>query len=123
MLLLPVLGIWLLTTFAAKKHWLTQKIFWQTLGVVLMAFFLNSLLAGIVNPGGQLFTNYGFTLYGIADGGSGWEQFFIDHPEVRQVDETEAAHLSYRYAMEKLRDNPLPALRSIGASLLDFFSI
>ncbi len=123
-LILPALFVWALRTFARGKKIFLQKIFWFATGLVILPFVLNFGLARLTTSGKQpLFSNYAFTLYGIADGGSGWEQVYLDHPEIRSLEENDAARLSYQLAFSKLRNDPLPAVHSVFFSYGDFFSL
>jgi hypothetical protein len=71
----------------------------------------------------QMFSNFAYTFYGVAQGGRGWEQFLQDYPEYRELPGPEAEKLAFQYAWGALRENPSLALRGVLASYVDFFSL
>ncbi|MBK7449387.1 MAG: hypothetical protein IPJ47_08125 [Anaerolineales bacterium] len=75
----------------------------------------NSLLAkAIDSPSSAMFSNYSYTLYGLASGNKGWEQVTIDHPEV-------GANEIFELAFTKIKNNPILLLREITGAYLDYF--
>ncbi len=69
-------------------------------GAILLAFIINQTAFRIFgNPDGATFSNFSYTLYGLAVGGKNWTQVLIDHPGAQE-------HEIYGLAMEALRQNP-----------------
>lgn len=123
-LILPALLVWFAIYFPREKRSrTTSKI--VLLGIVmLIPFVLNIMLAsalGSTKPG--VFSNFAYTLYGIADGGTGWEQIYRDHPEIYNLSESEASRLAYRLAVEKIKTNPGEPFLSLKNAYSDFFSL
>jgi hypothetical protein len=70
--------------FAAKLPMLGRKRL-VNLGLGLVAVSMGIILTFLCNfllaeKGSAAFSNYSYSLYGIARGGLGWEQFSIEHP-------------------------------------------
>ena len=80
----------LLIFFFAVIYRIKQKISWENLLlaliIVIFGILLNSLLFQLYNENpGVSQNNMGYGLYGLAVGGKGWEQIFIDHPEITKL--------------------------------------
>jgi len=71
----------------------------------------------------RLFGNFSYSLYGIANGGTGWEQFLIDYPELKShttlIQEQKALHTSWLV----FKNNPMLTINGIVSTYLDFFSL
>lgn len=112
-LILPVLALWIGITYRNARG------FWRPfiLGIVVVAIGMtsNSLLAkAIDSPSSAMFSNYSYTLYGLASGNKGWEQVTIDHPEA-------GANEIFELAFTKIKNNPILLLRGITGAYLDYF--
>ena len=85
LLTLPLLAL------AAGIMWRDSKRFsWSAFswaaGAVAAAFLVNTILGHLLVIGTPpLMSNMGYGLYGLVAGGKGWEQIFIDHPEIRSL--------------------------------------
>ena len=78
----------LLILFAGWLWREKRKFAWKwmmvTTIVVIAGFMINTVIFKITSPDtASQISNTGYGLYGVVVGGKGWEQIFIDHPEVR----------------------------------------
>jgi len=98
--ILPILVLWFLMTFYPKTR------LWRTLGlsiiVVMLPFVFNFLLfKTIADQRSTPFSNYSYTLYGLASSGNkGWTQVIYDYPNIQ---ESEIMSL----AIQKIRSDPV----------------
>ena len=88
-----------------------KKISWKwmafTAAVILLAFLANSVLFRLTTlPGGSQANNIGFGIYGLVVGGKGWEQIFIDHPELNLLSGKQFEQAVFRFIWEELRSHP-----------------
>lgn len=75
--------------------------------VIAFGFLLNMLVFKITSNGqGQPFSNYAYTIYGMAFGGQGWMQVFQDHPEFYDMPEAQAAQRIYGLAWQAVKQQP-----------------
>ena len=113
--ILPGLIIWIALAFRSKN------VLWRAPGlaiaVVVLAFILNSvLLKTLADPQGIPFSNYSYTLYGLASGNKGWTQAGQDHP-------TASATEVFSLAIQKIRSDPTLLLRGMLRSFRDYFTV
>ena len=111
--ILPALTLWL------GLYFRQQTSLWRSIGsaivVVTAGFLLNYLLVRVIaEPQGVPFSNYSYTLYGLASGNKGWDQVIKDHPD---VSEQEVMPL----AIQKIRSEPTLFLRGMISSFTDYF--
>jgi hypothetical protein len=66
-----------------------------------------SLTRLIGNPSGIPFSNFSYTIYGLASGGKSWSYIYDVHPEVFDLSEPEHTKEVYRLAIELIKDNPI----------------
>jgi hypothetical protein len=112
--ILPALILWLAFFFRQ------QTTFWRAAGsaiiVVVAVFLLNLILVRVIaQPQGAPFSNYSYTLYGLASGNKGWDQVIKDHPN---VSEEEVMPL----AIQKIRSEPTLLLQGMSGAFTDYFS-
>jgi hypothetical protein len=112
--ILPILILWLVMTFYPQAG------LWRTLGlsviVVTLPFVFNFLLfKAIADPRSTPFSNYSYTLYGLASGNKGWTQAGTDYPN-----DSESEIMSL--AIQKIRSDPALFLRGILGSYRDYFT-
>ncbi|MHC1783651.1 MAG: hypothetical protein AB9891_13005 [Anaerolineaceae bacterium] len=89
-----------------------------------LAFIVNYAINKVLaDRNGQLFSNYSYTFYGITQGGKGWEQFFIDYPELITAPEIDAEQTAMKKGLEALVAKPVLTFQGILNSYKDFFSI
>jgi hypothetical protein len=103
---LPLLILFAGWVFRNKK-----KISWKwmalTAAVILLAFLANSVLFRLTTlPGGSQANNIGFGIYGLVVGGKGWEQIFIDHPELNLLSGKQFEQAVFRFIWEEVRSHP-----------------
>lgn len=111
--ILPILVLWIVITYYPKVGLWRSLV--PSLVVVALPFLLNSLLLkAIANPGGALFSNYSYYLYGLASGNKGWDQVLRDYPNVT---EPEIMYL----AVQKIRTDPTLLLKGMAGSYREYF--
>jgi hypothetical protein len=121
--ILPTLLIWALTTPKIRNLYKANLDKNKLVAALILPFLLNVLLANAISMGGKgIFSNFSFTLYGITDGGRGWEQIFKDHPEINQMSSSQSSNFAYQLAYQNFKDDPTNTLRGFGGSYRDFFS-
>jgi hypothetical protein len=112
--ILPVLIVWVAITFRSRRT--TWRAPGLAIAIIASAFLLNSLLLrAIAEPQGTPFSNYSYTLYGLASGNKGWTQVRNDYPN---APESEVMSL----AVQKIRSDPTLFLRGILGSYRDYFT-
>jgi hypothetical protein len=118
---LPLQAGW----FSSTRRGNYQKILIMALAAVLilLPFLMQTVVVHAVYGKATSFSNYAYTLYGIASGGKGWEQFQLDYPEYNHGQEVEAEQAAGRIALEKIRSNPIPAMQAATSALGDFISL
>lgn len=112
-LVLPLLALWM-GLFLRQLNG-----FWRpfVLGmlVVVIGMAANSVLNRLVSAApSAAFSNYSYTLYGIAVGNKGWEQAGIDHPDASPAE-------VYELAFRSIRENPSLFARGVAGAYADFF--
>lgn len=112
--ILPALALWAALSFrTTDKVWQT---FFISVMVIIVGFAGNWLLAkAIHSPTSVMFSNYSYTLYGLAAGNKGWEQVLIDHPGTNPND-------IYTLAFNKIKGNPHLFFEGIRGAYLDYFA-
>ncbi len=84
--------------------------------ITFSGFILNSLSLNLFSTdGGTLFSNFGYTLYGVAVGNQGWSQILIDHPGVTS-DQT------LQLALQQIITDPPLFIKGVLNTYLDFFN-
>lgn len=111
--ILPVLALWAGVTFRGAMG------FWRPLLlgvlVVVIGMAANSALVKFVSASPSVaFSNYSYTLYGIAAGNKGWEQAGIDHPDA-------GANEVYSLAFRMIRENPAQFAQGVAGAYADYF--
>lgn len=83
--------------------------------VAFSGFALNTLAIKVFTPdNGTMFSNFGFTLYGVAVGNKGWYQIIRDHPGITTAESTQIA-------IQQILSDPLLFLKGIISTYRDFF--
>jgi hypothetical protein len=104
--ILPALILWSAFAFRGKQKVSIAAFGISTLAVVC-GFALNMLVFKLVaDPGGMVFSNFSYTLYGVVAGGKGWMQILIDHPELNQLDDVARSAQTYALVFEAFKANP-----------------
>lgn len=112
-LILPVIVVWAALSFRNDHG------FWRTVFIGAAIVFLgmagNWLFAKAINsPTSAMFSNYSYTLYGLAAGNKGWEQVLVDHPGVN-------ASEIFALAFEKIKNEPVLFAQGIAGAYADYF--
>jgi len=104
--ILPALLLWCGFAFRGK-HKFSIPAFGISALAVALGFALNMLVFKLVaDPGGMVFSNFSYTLYGEVVGGKGWMQILIDHPELGQLDDVSRSAQTYALVFEAFKAHP-----------------
>lgn len=104
--ILPALLLWCGVSFRGK-HKFSIPAFGVSVLAVALGFALNMLVFKLVaDPGGMVFSNFSYTLYGVVAGGKGWMQILIDHPELGQLDDVSRSAQTYALVFEAFKAHP-----------------
>ena len=110
---------WLLGTSGRARMALVA----EGIGAVGLGFLLNILvLKAIGPPGAAPFSNFTYTLYGLAAGGNGWKQVYLDHPGLASLAEPAQSRRALELAFALIRTEPLGLLRGSLRSWADYLS-
>jgi hypothetical protein len=83
--------------------------------ITFSGFILNYLSLNLFsNREGALFSNFGYTLYGVAVGNKGWSQILIDHPGI-------TSEQTLQLAIQQIMTNPVLFLKGVLNTYMDFF--
>lgn len=105
--ILPALTVWCGFAFRGKRIFSIPAFGFSILAVTL-GFGLNMLVFKLVaDPGGMVFSNFSYTLYGVVAGGKGWMQILIDHPELAQLDDVSRSAQTYALVFDAWKAHPL----------------
>lgn len=112
-LILPVLAVWLGISFRSLHG------FWRPffLGCVAILLGMASnwvLVKSINSSSSSAFSNYSYTLYGIAVGNKGWEQAGTDYPDASTGE-------IYNLAFQKIKNEPGLFLKGVAGAYSDYF--
>lgn len=104
--ILPALVLWCGFAFRGKRLFSITAFGISALAVAL-GFALNMLVFKLVaDPGGMVFSNFSYTLYGVVAGGKGWMQILIDHPELAQLDDVSRSAHTYALVFDAFKAHP-----------------
>ena len=103
---LPALIIWSGFAFRGRRRFSLAAVGLNT-AAVAFGFLLNMLVFKMVaDPGGMVFSNFSYTLYGVVAGGKGWMQILIDHPELAQLDDVARSAQTYALIFDTWKAHP-----------------
>ncbi|MFO0602604.1 MAG: hypothetical protein U0324_05480 [Polyangiales bacterium] len=106
-LVLPALLLWAARLRDDPARRWSPRSLGAALAGVAAGFAFNGLVFRLHHGiRGAAQANFSYTLYGLARGGLGWEQVFVDHPELRAMAEGPRAEAVYRHAFAVLRAHP-----------------
>jgi hypothetical protein len=118
--ILPVLILLALFWFSRNKTAVIKNAVLMAV-IVSVIWALNAKLSEIVSGSNSMPLGiFSYTLYGQAMGGAGWNQFFIDHPNLTTHSNTELAQIAYRLAFDEILHNPSRFMLGILKSYRDF---
>lgn len=111
LLVLPALiaaGAW---AFRGRS-WISLPFVIGGVSAVGLGVLVNRGMLQVLAPDAMAFNNFSYTLYGVAVGGKGWKQAWVDYPQLADVaDAPELARRIYALAFDKIRADPQPMLR------------
>lgn len=117
MLILPALVIYAGYLFRADKHFRISR---AALAAVFMLvpFLANKAIIYLYGDGsGAAFSNFATVLYGLAVGGKGWMQVYVDFPELKTMSEAAASTYIYHQAWACIIEQPHLILKAIFTGL------
>jgi hypothetical protein len=108
--ILPALVIWAW----AKRNDFGRQAPFAIVGAISSGFFINFFLTRTIGSSqGIPFSNFSYTLYGLAAGYKGWAYVYSVYPGIKDAD-------VFPHALELIRSNPLLALQGILLAYKDY---
>lgn len=105
--MLPVLLIWFSWLFRNPIQKFSWSFFAAGTSAVMLGFVLNLVMFRLLaTPSGVPFSNFSFTLYGLASGGKSWIYVLEAHPELSQLQEPYQSREIYRLAFDLILHQP-----------------
>ncbi|MCE2510467.1 MAG: hypothetical protein J4G10_05755 [Alphaproteobacteria bacterium] len=105
-LIIPFLLLWAWLAFRQERR-VALRAPLAVLGGVVAAALLHQaiywLSGDATNPP---LSNFSYVLYGLAAGGKGWKQIYLDHPDIFQGGEGAFSQIIYALAFERIATNP-----------------
>jgi hypothetical protein len=106
-LALPLLILWSGWAFREEAQHYSLRFLAVSSMVVLAAFAVNLILVRLLaSPSGIPFSNFSYTLYGLASGGNSWHYVLEIHPELQTLPDSERSGIVYRMAFDLIREEP-----------------
>lgn len=119
---LPFLILFAGWFFRDRKKW-SWKWMLVTTVVIISAFLINTVVFNLTAlPGGSQTNNIGFGIYGLVAGGKGWEQIFVDHPELNTLSGNQFEQAVFQYIWEQLSANPMNFVQGMLVQFKTLFS-
>lgn len=120
---LPALLLWAVLAYRRNGALAWRQAGWGGAGLSA-GFLLNALLLWVFGTDQNMaHSNFSLTLYGLAVGGKGWGQIYIDHPEIRAMtSERVAAQYIYDLALHAIWADPQPFLSAYLRGLAYYWS-
>lgn len=119
---LPAIAFWFVITFADTG---AQRVRAAAISVfaIVAGFACNAIALRALGPDHMLpFSNFAHTLYGQAVGGKGWNQVFVDHPELTGIHDPDLSRRIYALAFDQIRQHPNRLLMAIPKTWLTYAS-
>jgi len=118
--ILPALAIWSGFAFRGSRRF-SVFAFLLNVGSITLGFLLNMMVFKLIaDPGGMVFSNFSYTLYGVMAGGKGWMQILIDHPELAQLDDVARSARTYALVFETWKAHPFNILAGAFKNWFDY---
>lgn len=112
--ILPAILLW--AGLSAQKKSLDLRAIAIGSAAIVLAITINMGLTKLLSsPDNLPFSNYSYTIYGIASGYKGWNQASFDHPGASPKE-------IYSFTFEKIKSSPILFVKSVGISYQDFFT-
>ncbi len=101
--------------FLTKKN---KKSMWKIISISLISIFsviisFMSISSNLSPEGSIPFANFAHSLFGIANGGTGWTSIYKAHPEIEALPEPELTKTIFAYAWSAIKANPLNLVKGI----------
>jgi len=120
--ILPCLVVWAgVTAYIFQKHvwqWVVPACLALMVGFALQA----TLVLAIGGSPGNSFGGFSNELYGLSVGGKGAHQVFTDHPEVRELPDSEGRKTIYALALENVMARPATFLEGLSKNFSVFLT-
>ena len=118
MFVLPVLVIYSGYFFRGDKPY-NFKIAAIAVMCIVSGFFINQSLIWLYGDGtGSALNNFSCVLYGLAEGGKGWTQAYIDFPQLASMTEAQQSTFLYKASLDLISNNPLLFIKTITNNLV-----
>ncbi len=112
---LPALALWLGIDYGKGLGW--RKPILIGVAAVIIGMMANlAMLKMIGPPNAAPFSNYSYTLYGLASGDKGWLQVVRDYPDVKEEE-------VFGLAIQKMKDTPSLFVKGVFHSYREYFTI
>ena len=86
---------------------------------IVSGFFINQSLIWLYGDGtGLALSNFSCVLYGLAAGGKGWAQAYIDFPQLSLMTEAQQSTFLYMTSGDLILSNPLLFIKTIAYNLI-----
>jgi len=106
--MLPILLLWGGWMFKSEGQKFSWRFFIIGSVAVVSAFVVNLVMVRLLaTPSGVPFSNFSYSLYGLASGGKSWHYVLEIHPELDPLQEPYVSQEIYRMAFELIKDDPL----------------
>ena len=117
----------LIILFALWVSRIKKKVIWGkvilTILMIGLGFLLNLSLFKITSKENiTQNNNIGYGVYGLAVGGKGWEQIFVDHPEVDTLPPGERESRIMQIVLTEISQHPENLIKGLGYQLSVLFS-
>ncbi|NJP07705.1 MAG: hypothetical protein HC837_19850 [Chloroflexaceae bacterium] len=121
--LLPCLLLWGAVVFRPSGARLSWRFLVGGLGAIVIAFVINAAVLALVSSDNEVaFSNFSYTLYGLAAGGEGWWQVLHDHPELSTMTEIERSQQIYQLAWQTFLADPTKLLIGFLRAIASYIS-
>ncbi len=105
--ILPLLLLWGGWMFREAGSRFSLRFLLMSSFIVFVAFAANLILVRVLaSPSGIPFSNFSYTLYGLASGGNSWHYVLEIHPELLAFPESEQSQIVYQMAFDLIRKDP-----------------
>jgi hypothetical protein len=120
---LPALVVWSALLLRGRAR-LSLRAFALSSAAVILGFALSLGMFQVVKSGDSMpFSNYSYTLYGLAAGGKGWKYLRVDHPEIMELPRNERRQRIYELAFDQIRARPHMLLVGMAKAVRDYLGI
>jgi hypothetical protein len=88
-----------------------------TLLAISLSWVVNTMLVRMYGESGLVFSNFSYVIYGLSQGGKGWQQAFKDFEPLMTGSESQTAAMIYQKTLESVLSNPLLMVNGLTKSL------